>query len=49
VDGRGVARVPCPRCGHVRVWLPDGAPLADDGWGALEPGFLPGADRKWLP
>ena len=22
VDGRGVARVPCPRCGRVRVWAP---------------------------
>jgi hypothetical protein len=22
VDGRGVARVPCPGCGRVRVWLP---------------------------
>jgi hypothetical protein len=22
VDGRGVARVPCPECGRVRVWLP---------------------------
>jgi hypothetical protein len=26
VDGRGVARVPCPRCGRVRTWLP--APAA---------------------
>jgi hypothetical protein len=22
VDTRGVARVPCPRCGRVRVWRP---------------------------
>src|SRR5205823_3682408 len=22
VDGRGVARVPCPGCGRVRVWEP---------------------------
>lgn len=22
VDGRGVARVPCPRCGRVRAWVP---------------------------
>jgi hypothetical protein len=26
VDGRGVARVPCPACGRVRTWLP--APIA---------------------
>jgi hypothetical protein len=26
VDGRGVARMPCPRCGRVRMWLP--APTA---------------------
>ncbi len=25
VDGRGVARVPCPRCGRVRLWFPAGA------------------------
>jgi hypothetical protein len=25
VDGRGVARVPCPACGRVRAWSPDGA------------------------
>jgi hypothetical protein len=31
VDGRGVARVPCPRCGRVRRWVPGGAPPADDG------------------
>ena len=22
VDGRGVARVPCPRCRRVEVWFP---------------------------
>jgi hypothetical protein len=22
VDGRGVARLPCPTCGRVRVWQP---------------------------
>ena len=22
VDGRGMARVPCPRCGRVRIWFP---------------------------
>jgi len=22
VDGRGVARVPCPGCGRVRAWTP---------------------------
>ncbi len=22
VDGHGVARVPCPRCGRVRLWFP---------------------------
>jgi hypothetical protein len=27
VDGRGVARVPCPRCGRVRMWFP-AAPAA---------------------
>ena len=25
VDGRGVARVPCPGCRRVRVWVPAGA------------------------
>ena len=37
VDGRGLARVSCPRCGRVRVWFPntassaDGCPLAYQG------------------
>jgi hypothetical protein len=22
VDGRGVARVPCPGCGRTRIWCP---------------------------
>ncbi len=22
VDGRGVARIPCPTCGRVRAWVP---------------------------
>ncbi len=22
VDGRGVARMPCPTCGRVRAWVP---------------------------
>ena len=24
VDGRGVARLPCQRCGRVKAWGPDG-------------------------
>jgi hypothetical protein len=28
IDGRGVARVPCPKCRRVRSWLPAGAPAA---------------------
>ena len=31
VDGRGLARVPCPRCGRVRVWVPSGSGPAADG------------------
>ena len=31
VDGRGVARVPCPRCGRVRVWLPAAGKSSDIG------------------
>ena len=27
VDGRGVARVPCPSCGRVRVWFPAYPPI----------------------
>ena len=38
VDGRGVARVQCPRCGRVRVWLPAAAsPAATDGLGTGRP------------
>ena len=24
VDGKGVARVPCPKCGQIRTWHPVG-------------------------
>jgi hypothetical protein len=43
VDGRGVARVPCPACGRVRAWSPDGAPAAapEGGSFADPPGVPP--------
>ena len=34
VDGRGVTRVPCPRCGRARNWVPAAAgPAATEGPG----------------
>ena len=38
IDPRGVAQVPCPRCGRVRVWLPtDPSPTS-----------MPGLSRRLL-
>jgi hypothetical protein len=32
VDGRGVARVPCPACGRLRVWEPSGDRRPSRAW-----------------
>jgi hypothetical protein len=49
VDGRGVARVPCPRCERVRVWLPDGAFLAEEGRGHAPSGASARGGRNVVP
>jgi hypothetical protein len=36
VDGRGAARVPCPRCGRVRVWTSSAVRTAADAIGESE-------------
>jgi hypothetical protein len=49
VDGRGVARVPCPRCGRVRAWEPSssGPPRPDGVEAVREAG--PGWSRPLGP